>query len=116
MFDSCMRLVVAIVLLLGVGCAPKQRIPLEVAPRPVTVFLDGEALEAVPEELVLRSDEPHVLFFKSEGYRPQRVVLESVEVDGASRLEPETVRITLLPVARAGRELVIEPSESPSAD
>lgn len=97
--------------LLCAACAPKQRIPLAVSPHPATVYVDGEALEVIPGEIELRSDRAHVLFFKSEGYRPERVVLESVEVEGKPRLQPAQVNVSLAPATRGGRQLSIEPTE-----
>ncbi len=51
----------------NLGCAPMQRIPLDVQPAAATLFLDGHALETVPGELALRSDRDHKLYFKHEG-------------------------------------------------
>jgi len=116
MHHRWIRAAAILLLMLSAACAPKQRIPLEVAPRPATLFVDGEALESIPDELELRSDRPHVLFFKRDGYRSQRVVLETVEVDGRPRLEPDVVSIELAPAARGGRELVIEPAEPSSSE
>jgi hypothetical protein len=96
------------------ACAPKQRIPLDVAPRPATLYVDGEALESIPSELELRCDRAHVLFFKSDGHRPERVVLESVEVEGKPRLQPAEVHVRLSPAARGGRTLSVEPAEPAS--
>lgn len=106
------RVICATALLFGLlapACAPRQRIPLAVSPRPATLYVDGEPLEAIPSELQLRSDRAHVLFFKSEGYRPERVVLESIEVKGKPRLKPAEVSVRLAPAIRGGRELSIEP-------
>ncbi len=97
--------------LLLAACAPKQRIPLLVSPPLATLYLDGQALETIPSELELRSDRAHVLYFKSEGYRPERVVLESSEVDGRALLTPAAVQVRLSPAGRVGRELVIEAEE-----
>jgi hypothetical protein len=91
------------------ACAPKQLILLDVWPQPATLYVDGKALETIPSELELRSDRAHVLYFKSEGYRPARVVLESREVQGEALLAPAEVKVRLLPAGRVGRSLVIEP-------
>jgi hypothetical protein len=94
-----------------VGCAPKQLVPLQVAPHGVTVFLDGKALDELPTELSLRSDRPHLLYFKREGFQPERVVLRTV-ASQPPRLEPERVEVALRPLeARATRNLEIEVDE-----
>lgn len=97
----------------ALACAPKQRIPLDVAPRPATLYLDGRPLESIPPEIELRADRAHVLFFKSDGYRPERVVLESNEVEGKARLSPAAVRVRLVPADRGGRDLKIEADREP---
>jgi hypothetical protein len=101
-------------LLLAAGCAPTQRVALAVAPAGAVLFVDGEALPAVPEAIELRSDRDHKLFFKSPGYRPELVVLRSQRVDGAPRLDPQDVRVRLTPVAPSGRDVRIE-RDAPAA-
>jgi hypothetical protein len=98
------------------ACAPKQLIPLDVLPQPATLYLDGEALDSIPPELELRADRPHVLFFKSEGYRPERVVLESREVEGKSRLAPAMVQVRLRPAGPGRSDLTIEFDELSQED
>lgn len=94
---------------LGLACAPHQWVPVDVEPPSATVYLDGEALEDLPEELKLRSDRDHTFLVKSPGHRGELVVLRSVEQDGDSVLEPEGVQVRLVPTAARGRELIIEP-------
>ncbi len=79
------------------ACAPKQRIPLDVGPGVVTVYLDSEKLESVPAEVELRADKGHVLFFRAEGYHRERVVLFSRQRDGKPHLEPAEVRVRMVP-------------------
>ncbi|MEE8581041.1 MAG: hypothetical protein V3T33_05565 [Myxococcota bacterium] len=89
------------------GCVPTQRVPLAVEPRTATLYVDGQALETLPEQLVLRRDRAHKLYFKDEGYRPELVVL-SVREDGAgSRLDPAQVRVRLEPLTLRGRDVEI---------
>ena len=96
------------------ACAPKQRVPLDVSPITTAVFLDGEELEGMPQELRLRSDRPHTLMFKSEGHRTQMLLLRSVSIAGKPRLEPAAVKLRLIPLDATRRDLVIEPlSEAP---
>ena len=100
--------VVACLMLGTLACAPKQRVPLDVAPAATSVYLDGEQLEEMPRELKLRSDRDHTLFFKSEGHRSELVVLRSGRREGKPRLEPAQVRLRLVPLDPTGRNLVIE--------
>jgi hypothetical protein len=72
----------------GAGCASKQTVSLACVPREVTVYVDGRVLEGSPEDLSLRKDRPHTVFFKGGGYNTQMVVLESREVDGEPVLSP----------------------------
>jgi hypothetical protein len=69
-------------LLLAGGCASTQKVSLACVPKDVNVYVDGRPLEERPRELALAVREPHTLYFKGGGYRPQMVVLESREVDG----------------------------------
>lgn len=100
---------VALVIGLAVlGCAPLQRVPVLVEPGNSTLFVDGEALGVTPAELELRSDRDHVLFFKSEGFRPERVILRSSTLGDEPRLEPAEVIVSLTPLSAKGRALRIE--------
>jgi hypothetical protein len=76
----------------------------------MVVYVDGEPLdEPAPREVSLRADRPHVLFFKREGYRPQRVVLESdAQPGGEPRLRPERIAIRLQPLESRGRQLEVQ--------
>lgn len=72
----------------SLGCASQQTIPVRCVPETVTVYVDGEALDEVPDSLTLRADQHHVLFFRGAGYRPEMVLLESEERDGRLVLSP----------------------------
>ena len=97
--------------LLSLACRmPTQRVPLHLEPRSLSVFVDGEEVPGVPAELVLRSDRAHVLFFRREGYQPQRLVLKTGEREGEPYLLPSEVHIRLAPTVPRDRELVIEPA------
>jgi hypothetical protein len=93
------------------ACAPKQRIPLEAGPAPLWLYVDGELQPALPDEIELRSDRDHMLYFKKPGYASELVVLESRERDGRARLEPGAVRVELAPRGGSGRDLEIETEE-----
>jgi hypothetical protein len=73
-------------LAVSAGCASTQKVSLECVPSEVEVFVDGRRLEGSPQEVKLRVDDPHTVYFKGGGYHPQMVVLESREVDGKRRL------------------------------
>jgi hypothetical protein len=90
---TCRRalpLLAAIALALS-ACAAKQHVSLECVPRDVTVYVDGRALEDRPDEIELRSDEPHTVFFKGGDYKPQMIVMESEETPDGHRLSPVDV-------------------------
>jgi len=102
-----------------VGCAPKQRIPLDCVPREVVLYVDGERLDEIPDELRLRSDEPHTVFVKGEAIEPELVVLSNDEVDGRWLLSP--AKVCFQPRLREVRrelEIEIEPdvSAAPPSD
>ena len=101
------------------GCAAKQKIAIGCVPEEVAIYVDGERLDELPDELDLRSDRPHTLFFKGEGYAPELVVLNSEEIDGKARLSPGEVCVKprYLNVRRE-LEMAIEPdvaAEPPGA-
>ena len=100
---------VALVVAMGsfVACAPKQRVPLDLGPGAVELYVDGRRVEGLPNELELRSDRDHKLFVKRPGYLPELVVLESREVAGEETLEPGEVRVRLSPLV-GDRRLEIE--------
>ena len=81
--------------LLAGGCASKQRIPLECVPKDVTIYVDKKQLDSVPDELELRTDEPHTLFFKRKGYESKLVVLDSQDTDVGPVLSPMDVCVEL---------------------
>lgn len=97
------------------GCAPKQRIPLDLGPGPVELFVDGERAEELPAELELRADRDHKVFVKRPGYVPELVVLEARGVDGREGLVPDRVRVRLLPVI-GDREIQIEDAASGASE
>jgi hypothetical protein len=79
------------------------------------IFVDGQRLDEVPADLVLRSDRPHTVYFKAPGAVPELVVLKSEEVDGTPQLSP--AKICFRPrMLRAGRELTIEIDPTVSAE
>lgn len=106
----------AALLLALVGCAPKQRIPLEVGPGDVEVYVDGlRVAEPLPAELDLESDRAHVVFVKKPGHRSEQVVLRSVEFeDGRPQLQPDRVEVELRQETPRGRRLEVELDPPPS--
>ena len=92
------------------GCVTRQRVPLDVGPGPVLLFVDGELATEIPEELELRADRDHKIFVKRDGYTPELVVLESRELDGRDRLEPPRIEIRLKR-KRGDRDVRIEDDE-----
>lgn len=100
-------LLTAAMLALAVGCAAKQRIPLDLQPSPAEIFVDGKRVKGDPSELELRVDRDHKIFIKSEGYRSELVVLRSVDVEGEDTLEPAAVAVRLSPLTRTRQDVEI---------
>ena len=110
---ACAAIAVAIGLVaaLGVGCAPKQRIPLDCVPEEVTIYVDQRALDEHPEALELRSDKPHKIYVKGPGYEPQLIILEpEYGEDGEQKLSPDRICVELVPVG-VERNLELEVEE-----
>jgi len=82
---------IALALLGTLGCASTQKITLECVPENVVVYVDGNALDRLPEELKLERDQYHTVFVKAEGYRPSLIVLRTEESDGEKRLSPDSL-------------------------
>ena len=71
------RLIAIFALAALCACAHQQTIPVACVPEEIEIYVDGRLLDDVPEELTLRADEDHTLYFKGEGYRPELVVLRT---------------------------------------
>jgi hypothetical protein len=101
-----------VVSLASVGCAPKQKIPLDCVPRDVTLYVDKERVEELPDELVLRADEAHYLYFKREGYQPVPVVIQTEEGENGPQLTPSNIcsEVRFVELER-GLELELEQDE-----
>lgn len=69
---------------------------LAVEPEPVVLFVDGERVEGVPEQLELTANRDHTLFFQREGYRSQLIIVRTREgEDGVDVLSPDRVEVRL---------------------
>jgi hypothetical protein len=101
---------IASLLLAISGCAHTQTFQLDCVPRGVTVYLDKAPLDGTPESIDLRTDRPHVLFFKGEGYESMMVVLETEETPDGPALSPRDVCSEFNLVKRS-RKLEIEVEE-----
>ena len=101
------RAVLLVTSILVAGCAARQRISLDCVPSDVTIYVDKKALDGVPEELQLSTDEPHTLFFKREGFEPTMVVLEPEDTEAGPALAPADPCVELHFVERT-REIQIE--------
>lgn len=110
-FDVSIRICGIALALLAVGaCAHTQTIRLDCVPKDVTIYLDKVPLDRVPDSIDLRTDQPHVLFFKGEGYEPLMVVLDTEETADGPALSPRDLCFDLNLVKRK-RELEIEIEE-----
>lgn len=98
------------------GCAPLQRVPVEVEPRPARVYVDGRELPSAAGEVELRADRDHKLFFKREGYASRLIILRSVPGESGPRLEPPRVEVRLEPREPGGHRVEMErEAEGPDA-
>ncbi len=103
---------VLVLILVALGCAPTQVVSITIQPVPVSLYIDGELhAEGAPVALELRADQPHLLFFKKEGYVAEQIVLYSVPNENGPRLEPDRVEVRLSPVTPKRRELKVELDE-----
>ena len=94
----------------GLGCAAKHRVALDCVPHDVTVYVDGRELRERPEAVELSRDEPHTVYFKGGGYRPQMIVFESTEVEGEHRLTPTDIcSETIFAEMEPDVQMVIDP-------
>jgi hypothetical protein len=92
-----------------VACAPMQVVELRMQPAPVVLFVDGELREqAGSGEIRLRADRSHILHFERPGYRPQQVLVRSLEEAGELRLRPRRVSVRLQPIEHRHRQLEVE--------
>jgi len=103
---------VLVLVLVALGCAPTQVVSITIQPVPVSLYIDGELHpEGAPVALELRADQPHLLFFKKEGYVAEQIVLHSVPNENGPHLEPDRVEVRLSPVTPKRRELKVELDE-----
>jgi hypothetical protein len=110
-FDASIRICGIALAMLAVGaCAHKQTIQLDCVPKDVTIYLDKVPLDRTPDSIDLRTDQPHVLFFKGEGYEPAMVVLDTEETPDGPALSPRDLCFELN-LARRSRELELEIEE-----
>ncbi|MEM7409863.1 MAG: hypothetical protein AAF430_06495 [Myxococcota bacterium] len=90
------------------ACVSSQTVRLRCVPEQVSIYVDGELLEAGVDEVVLRTDEPHKIFVKAPGYQPKLVVLEpETAADGRPHLGPDEVCIEPVAIG-VDRKLEIE--------
>ncbi len=101
---------IAVLLLAAGACAHTQSYRLDCVPRDITIYLDKVPLDQIPDSIDLRTDRPHVLFFKGEGYEPTMVVLETEETADGPALSPRDLCFELN-LAKRSRKLEIEIEE-----
>jgi hypothetical protein len=110
-FDDSIRICgIALALLVVGACAHKQTVRLDCVPKDVTIYLDKVPLDRVPDSVDLRTDQPHLLFFRGESYEPTMVVLEIEETADGPALSPRDLCLELN-LARRNRELELEIGE-----
>ncbi len=110
-FDVSIRICgIALALLVVGACAHKQTIRLDCVPKDVTIYLDKVPLDRVPDSVDLRTDRPHLLFFRGESYEPTMVVLEIEETADGPALSPRDLCLELN-LSRRSLELELEIGE-----
>ncbi|MBW2541244.1 MAG: hypothetical protein JRF15_04065 [Deltaproteobacteria bacterium] len=113
----------ALLLFVGGACTQTQAFRIDCIPRDVTIFLDGKPLDRAggdvevfvdgapvdraSESIDLRTDRPHVLFIKGEGYESAMVVLDTEETEDGPALSPRDLCVEL-DLAKRSRKLEIE--------
>ncbi len=99
--------------LVALGCASTQKVSLECVPSEVRVYVDGRELEKHPDEIELRTDQPHTFYFKGGGYNPQMVVLVASEVEGEVKLTPDLCSEVVFAEMRPDVVVELEEEEPP---
>lgn len=114
---ALVRAAAGLSLLATLGCLspPVQTVRLHLEPARLAVFVDGQEQPGTPSELVLRSDLDHLLFFRREGYQPERVVLRTLGEGLERRLAPAEVRVRLRAIIPTTQDIRIESDESPES-
>ena len=93
---------------LGVACqAPTQVVPLQIQAE-TRVFVDGREIPTGSRAVELRSDRPHVVYLQRAGHHAQQVILESRQSEAGPRLEPESIRVHLVPILPTEPRIRIE--------
>ena len=99
----------------GLACAsvapPLQRVAVHLEPQDAAMWVDGTRVAEGTRAVQLRSDTPHVVLVRRDGYRPQQVVLEPQGAGEAMRLEPTEIRLELEPLVPTERAIRIQGSE-----
>jgi hypothetical protein len=82
----------------GLACAAYQNVGVESDPPGAQIFLDGQLVGETPAQVEVGRGEPHTVFLKREGYKPELVLLERHEAnDGVDFLTPADVVKRLSP-------------------
>jgi hypothetical protein len=80
------------------GCAQYQYVGVQSQPPGAEVYLDKQLVGRTPLELRIGRTEPHAVYVKRGGYRPELIVLELQHTpDGLAFLTPPDVEVRLVP-------------------
>jgi len=101
------------------ACASYQNVAIESDPPGAEIFLDGKSVGATPHSLRISREQPHTVYLKKEGFRPELVVLEKHDAnDDIDYLTPVDVVKRLSPGPSSDpeleRRLKIEAEETPA--
>ena len=115
-----MKRVLLLALLLP-ACAAYQNVAIESDPPGAEIFLDGKSVGSTPQNLRVSREQPHTVYLKKEGYRPELVVLEKHDAnDDIDYLTPADVVKRLSPGPSSDpeleRRLKIEAEEPPASE
>jgi len=105
--------------LLLAACASYQNVAIESDPPGAEIFLDGKSVGDTPQSLRISREQPHTVYLKKEGFRPELVVLEKHDAnDDIDYLTPADVVKRLSPGPSSDpeleRRLKIEAEETPA--
>ncbi len=88
------------------SCSAYQNVAIESDPPGAEIFLDGKAVGSTPQNLRVSREQPHTVYLKKEGFRPELVVLEKHDAnDGVDYLTPADVVKRLAPGPSSDPEL-----------
>ena len=108
----------SVALCLGLdGCAAQQPIPVTVFPESSEIYVDGQRVRPDKSGSIwLRKDRGHVVLVREPGYRPEQVILESIQEGAERHLRPARIAVRLAPSAHTGKAIQVGLEGEPAVD